>query len=482
MIYDHLPVRARRLATGALIGAVLIAGIIMLVYTYYAAATADDFCRASYPENLTWLAHIKQEYMEWSGRWAAHSVYVLTFPKIGITSIGYSLLLLLSGPIWFLIFYVAAQILFRNAMCGREKAFIALLLTVVFWTSMPGPGETWYWLTGSTEYQLPFLLMSCCLLILAAQLNNTRNYMKVVSCLAAAVLAVVVAGFNELIGLILLGLLTIGMILSLFLRRVDAALGFAGVLVSNLVGLAVNLLAPGTVAHAAVFSNGNNFLTAIRLVFLEPGQAPLQWLGQASMLWLTILLVTSPWFLARLPAWGKTPFPLPSPLSRWLVLVPLIGLAAVHLALFAADYAQGSSAPARVLNITYAVFVIGWLASLLPLGLLAKEAALPNQPVGKALHLIAAVMLPLSIVTGPNLMAGLSGLRKTAREFAPAVAAREVQMRTGTANASEPIELRPINSSPALFLWNDITEDPEDWRNQCFARFYGVRAVRLSKP
>jgi hypothetical protein len=482
MIYDHLPERARRLATSALNGAILLAVIVMLIYTYYAAATADDFCRASYPKNLTWLAHIKQEYMEWSGRWAVHSVYVLTFPKIGITSIGYSQLLLLSGPIWFVIFYVAAQILFGNAMCGREKAFIALILSVVFWISMPGPGETWYWLTGSTEYQLPFLLMSCCLLILTAQLNNTRNYMKVVSCLGAAVLAILVAGFNELIGLILLGLLTIGMILSLFLRRVDAALGFAGVLVSSLVGLAVNLLAPGTVAHAAVFSNGYNFLTAIRVVFLEPGQAPLQWLGQASMLWLTILLVTSPWFLARLPAWVRTPFPLPSTLPLWLALVPLIGLVAVHLTLFATDYAQGSSAPARTLDIAYAVFVFGWLASLIPLGLLAKEAAVPNQPVGKALHLIAAVMLPLSIVTGPNLMAGLSGLRKTAREFAPAVAAREVQMRTRTANASEPIELKPITISPILFLWNDITEDPEDWRNQCFARFYGVRAVRQSKP
>jgi hypothetical protein len=306
--------------------------------------------------------------------------------------------------------------------------------------------------------------------------------MKVVSCLGAAVLAVVVAGLNELVGLMLLGLLTIGMILSLLLRRVDAALGFAAGLVSDLVGLAVNVLAPWTVAHAAVFSNGYDFLTAIRLVFLEPGQAPLQWLGQASMLWLTILLVTSPWFLARLPAWVKTPFPLPSPLPLWLVLVPLIGLAAVHLTLFAADYAQGSSAPARVLNIAYAFFVIGWLASLIPLGLLAKEAALPNQPVGKALFLIAAVMLPLSIVTGRNLMAGPSCLKKTAREFAPAVAARDVQMRAKTADASEPIEVRPINTSSILLLWNDITEDPEDWRNQCFARFYGVRAVRLSKP
>jgi hypothetical protein len=69
--------------------------------------------------------------------------------------------------------------------------------------------------------------------------------MKVVSCLGAAVLAVVVAGLNGLVGLMLLGLLTIGMILSLLLRRVDAALGFAAVLVSDLVGLAVNVLAQG---------------------------------------------------------------------------------------------------------------------------------------------------------------------------------------------------------------------------------------------
>jgi hypothetical protein len=200
------------------------------------------------------------------------------------------------------------------------------------------------------------------------------------------------------------------------------------------------------------------------------------------MLWLTILLVTSPWFLARLPAWVKTPFPLRSSLPLWLVLVPSVGLAAVHLTLLAADYAQGSIAPARTLDITYAVFVIGWLASLIPLGLLARGTVVPDQPVGKALHLVAAVMLPLSIVTSPNLMAGISDLRKTAREFAPAVAAREVQMRTGTASAGEPIELRPINTSPRLLLWNDITEDPEDWRNECFARFNGVRALRRSKP
>jgi hypothetical protein len=121
MIYDHLPERSRWLTTSALNGAILLAGIVMLIYTYYAAATADDFCRASYPVNLTWLAHIKQEYMEWSGRWAAHSVYVLTFPKIGITSIGYSLLLLLSGPIWFLIFYAAADSIRECDAWSRES-------------------------------------------------------------------------------------------------------------------------------------------------------------------------------------------------------------------------------------------------------------------------------------------------------------------------------------------------------------------------
>ena len=275
-----------------------------------------------------------------------HSLYVLTFPKIAITSISYSLLLLFSGPIWFLIFYITAHILFGNAMRRGEKAFLALILTVIFWASMPGPGETWYWLTGSIEYQIPFLLMSCCLLILTGGLN-TSSYIKIISCIGAAILAVLVTGFNELIGLLLLGLLSVGIILSLFWRRLDAALGFASVLGFTAIGLAVNVLAPGTAVHAAASTNPYNFSTAIRLVFLEPGQSPLPWLGQPSMLSFTILSSTSPGFLSRLPTWVRTPRT--SAVQLWLVFVPLIGLAAVHLTLLAADYAQGVDAPTRIL-------------------------------------------------------------------------------------------------------------------------------------
>lgn len=454
----------------------------MLVYTYYAVAMADDYCRAGLPANLDWLARVKQLYMEWSGRWAVHSLYVLTFPKIAITSISYSLLLLFSGPIWFLIFYITAHILFGNAMRSGEKAFLALILTVVFWASMPGPGETWYWLTGSIEYQIPFLLMGCCLLILTASVNSS-SYIKVISCVGAVILAALVTGFNELIGLLLLGFLSIGIMLSLFWRRLDAALGFTIVLGFTVVGLAVNLLAPGTAVHAAVSTNPYNFITAIRLVFLEPGQAPLPWLGQPAILWLTVLVLTSPGFLSRLPTWVRTQFTPIVPF--WLVLVPFIGLAAVHLTLLAADYAQGVDAPARILNIAYAVFLIGWFASLIPLGRLSSEHAVPDQSLGKALHLVAAVMLPLSIILGTNVMSGLSSLRKTVREFAPAVAARQVLMRAATENNAhqgDPIGVSPITSNPKLFFWSDVTEDPEDWRNECFARYYRVRAVRLLKP
>jgi hypothetical protein len=482
VIYDHLPKRTQRLARGALAGAILLAVAVMLIYTYYAVAMADDYCRAGLPANLDWLARVKKLYMEWSGRWAVHSLYVLTFPKIAITSTSYSLLLLFSGPIWFLIFYITAHILFGNAMRRGEKAFLALILTVIFWASMPGPGETWYWLTGSIEYQIPFLLMSCCLLILTGSLNSS-SYIKIISCIGAAILAVLVTGFNELIGLLLLGLLSVGIILSLFWRRLDAALGFASVLGFTAIGLAVNVLAPGTAVHAAVSTNPYNFSTAIRLVFLEPGQSPLPWLGQPSMLWFTILVLTSPGFLSRLPTWVRTPRT--SAVRLWLVFVPLIGLAAVHLTLLAADYAQGVDAPTRILNIAYAVFLIGWFASLIPVGLLSTETAVPDQSLGKALHLVAAVMLPVSIVLGANVMSGLSSLRKTAREFAPAMAARQVMMRAAAENNAHqggPIELSPIASNPKLFFWNDITEDPEDWRNECFARFYRVGSVRVSKP
>jgi hypothetical protein len=101
------------------------------------------------------------------------------------------------------------------------------------------------------------------------------------------------------------------------------------------------------------------------------------------------------------------------------------------------------------------------------------------------LHLVAAVMLPLSIILGANVMSGLSSLRKTVREFAPAVAARQALLRAETGNNArpgDPIELSPITSNPRLFFWMDIREDPDDWHNECFARFYHVKSVRLSKP
>jgi hypothetical protein len=488
VIYDHLPGRSRRLARTALGGAILVTIAVMLIYTFYAVAIADDYCRASYAPDLTWLAHVKRMYTEWSGRWAVHSVYALTYRDIAITSISYSLLLLLSGPLWFVIFYITAHILLGNAMRRGEKAFLAVLFTVVFWASMPGPGETWYWLTGSIEYQLPFLLMACCLLTLTAG-RNSSSAVKVICCIGAAVLAVLVTGFNELVGLILLGLLFIGTVLSLLWRRFDDALEFTAVLGFTVIGLAINLLAPGTVVHGGLSTNPYNLMTAIRLVFLEPGQAPLPWLGQPPMLWLTILFLTSPGFLSRLPAWVRTqPWvrtQRQSTVPLWLILVPLIGIVAVHLTLIAADYAQGLEAPARILNIAYAVFLIGWFASLIPLGLLSSEAAVPKQSLGKALHLIAAVMLPLSIILSANVMSGLSSLRKTVREFAPAVAARQALLRAQTANNTrqgDPIELSPITSNPKLFFWMDIREDPDDWHNECFARFYNVKSVRLSKP
>jgi hypothetical protein len=305
---------------------------------------------------------------------------------------------------------------------------------------------------------------------------------KMISWLVASVIAIIVTGFNELVGLILLGVLFFGMILALGFRRLDATIGFAAVFTATLFGVAVNLLAPGTAVHGAESPNPYNLLTAIRLVFTTPGQAPLQWLGQPTMVWVTVLLVTSPWFLKNLPAWVRKPSPLPWPLSHWLVLIPLIGLVAVHCTLFAADYAQGFNAPTRILDITYAVFLIGWLASLIPLGLLAADNSLPYQPVGKALHLIAAVMLPLSILTAPNVMAGVSNSAMTARVFAPAVAEREAQMRAGAAIGTKLINLRPINASPALFFWSDLSQDPNDWHNKCFARYYQVGAVRVSKP
>ena len=456
--------------------------VLATIYAFVATATADDFCRANLPTTPgAWLSVIIKNYHVWSGRWAVHGLYALTFPYLNVTSINYNLLIFLSAACWMAIFFCFIHVAFRGKLPLAQKLIFTALICCVYWAGMPDPGETWYWLTGSVEYQLPLLLIALSLAVLSSKWATESVFaVRLGAFLIGTLLAVLVTGLNEFIALFLLGALAIATALALVRGRPMLAASYAGVLVVTAAATAFNLTAPGTAVRAGLdFPNRYNLVFGVKTALLDPTATPLRWLSDARLLSLTFLLLTSPWFARLTPTWLLWPLPGPKALVRWSVVVPVAALAAVCLGTFAVAYAQGLVLPGRILNVIYAVFIVGWLASMATLApLAAANAASPNG-LTRAIQIAAGVMLAVTLLAAPNTLNAATALPHVLLKWRPAIDARDAAIRASVKAGRGDVILEPIAGRPVMLFWRDQPTDPNDWHNTCMAEFYGARSIAV---
>jgi hypothetical protein len=424
---------------------------------------------------------VQDSYANWTGRWAGQAIYALTFPHIGITSFSYNLLITLSAPLWFAVFYCFLHILFRRSLDWKEKALFAALLTTIYWVGMPAVGETWYWLTGSVEYQLPFLLMAISLLALTSEWVTGRLLGPKLGAVAlSCVLALLITGLNELVGLLLLGCLAVAAFLAFSRKRLDLAAIYGVVLLVVIGGILFNLGAPGNAIRIAEdFPNGSNPKFAVRAL-VDPDTSPIRWLGDARLLCLSALLITSTRFLRLRPEWTSWKLPLPGPLSSMAVMTPLIGLAAVLAAMFTVSFAQGTEPPARVTNLIYAALIVGWIAALVPIGRVAGSDSETPGTLLRGINTGAALLLPALLVIAPTTLRAAADLPAIATQWRPQLDARYREIAQRVATGERDLTVSPILVDPKSYFWDDIGPRAEDWKNQCMAEFHGAGQLRTS--
>jgi hypothetical protein len=467
-----------------LVAAITLVCLLSLALAFFAPASFDDFCRGRWSRDIgTVFARVQDSYANWTGRWAGQALYALTFPHIGVTSINYDLLIALSAPLWFAVFYCFLHIFFRSSLGGKDKAIFAALLTAIYWVGMPVSGETWYWLTGSVEYQLPFLLMALSLLVLtSARVTSAAIAPKVGAVLLGALLAFLVTGLNELVGLLLLGCLFVAAFLAFVRKRLDVVAIYGIVIVVVVGGIALNITAPGNAIRVASdFPDANNPKFAVRFL-VDPDTSPIRWLGDARLLCLGALLVTSTRFLKLRQDWTGWKLPLPGPLSSMAVVAPLIGLIAVVALTFAVAFAQGTEPPGRVTNLIYAALIIGWVGALAPIGRLAGADSETPGPIMRGINIGAAILLPVTLLIAPVTLKAAADLPAIATQWRPQLEARQQEIMKRAAAGERDLALSPITVDPKSYFWDDIGPVPEDWRNQCMAEFYGAKTLRTSAP
>lgn len=462
---------------------VALIGVVILIYTATVTGTNDDYCTSSLPTAPgAWLEHIYEAYHSWTGRWAAMGIYGLVFPHLEVTSTAYKLFILMSLPIWILSFYLMTQIVYRNMLSIRQKLAVATLLTAIYWSGMPSPGQTWYWATGSVEYQIPFLLT-----VTGASLLFSRHAFagplasKLAISLGVLLLLVFVSGMNELITIYFLGIVMVRIFISVSLKDYVMLTALAVIASVGAIALAFTVSAPGSALRALHYPGGGTLAGFLRGIFGATHESIFAWLVDPKLIAFSLLVLAGPMALVRVPL---SPDRMASALPRWAggwALLPIGAVLCVFLGRVVYAYKLGDQPPARLSNILYAFFIFGLLVSL-PAICDKVYAAFPSlHSHRKNLFILASAMLVLSLLSSANLAHGIQDARETVFEWYPSELARLRHIESSVANGNPDVVVEKLPFRPRLYLHSEWSEDPDEWKMECVARYFGANSVRVGR-
>lgn len=451
----------------ALVGfpVLLIAGL-ALVYTFFAYPASDDFCRAAVDRGSA-LRQTALLYEHWTGRWLTSLYFSWLTPRIGIFGSGYGLALILALGVWLAAFRLAAGLLLGETSSGRDRWILTALLFAVFWSGAPGISEVVYWLSGAFEYAVPFALLLGSLRLLAQVDRSGRGF---AAALAAGGIGVLTSGGHEFAGALGLAAALSGIIALLFLGRNRVAACWALAAALMIGGLALNQLAPGNAVRSALFPFANDVGRSLRITF-APETTPLRWLADPRLLGLTGLLLLAPGFRALQPRWLAMPLP-------WLLVIPVITVAAVLTGWFLAAFGLGFPPPERLQALLYAVFVIGWTATVLAAA--AHLRARNLLPAARGLPLTAAAAIfGLALVLSANPRAAVRDLPYAAGDWLQRNEDMFAAAYGGGAGRTDLVLRRPVRT-PRLLVGQSFSEDPSSHGNLCLAKLLRVQSVRAA--
>ncbi len=483
MLFETLPKTTARILRWFLIGTLCALTALSFALTFLAMPAGDDYCRWGLSPDISQaFKGVGEVYYNWSGRWATHAVYAYTFPHIDMHSIAYNLIISVSPFLWTAVFYAFLDIIYRKTLIAGFKLFLAVLLCATFWTGMTHQGDTWFWLTGVVEYELPMLLMALSLMVCASDSALGHDRARQVAAFAlSAFLAFMTTAFHELPGLLLLGCAGIGFALSAIRGRRDLMIAFGILLTITAIGVYLNISAPGTTAREHInFPNAHDPVTTVNFL-ISPRASPIAWLGDIRLICLTVVVLTVPVFARARPEWINWKLPLPGPFSSMAATVPVVTMLAVLAGFAITIYAQGHEAPGRVRDILFAAFIGGWMASLVPLAAIVSDRLPRNSTLRRPLQTGALALFPIVLLIAPNTMYGIRDVPSAMFDWRPALFARYAEIERRAVAGEQDIVVTPIAADPKAYRWDDVAADPADWQNECIAFNYKIRSLR-SEP
>ncbi|MDO7172753.1 DUF6056 family protein [Mariniflexile sp. AS56] len=433
----------------------------LVTISIYNNPSADDFCFNIKSNDLGfWNAQISW-YQTWTGRYTSSALLsieqLVSEPFYAYKFVPIVLILGL-----FFSLYTLLSLLFIN-LKKRDILVLITLILILYFFQMPSISQGVYWLAGSITYQVPNILsiFLMCFLIKLLQVKNLIYLLLSILC------SFLIIGSNE-VSMLLIDyfIFTVFIYNSIHHKKINYSLLLLVLCITAFSILVVK--SPGNTLRASYFPNKNQLIYSLfkSLVGLK------SYIGIWLPLIILFILIYFNDFRRKANIITSQFFNInPFIAVLFVAIIPFLGF-------FTGYWSVGRIPPERTINVIYFMFLIGLIYISFGFFYYLKQKKSDFIIYTKSVKFLIYTLIFILLGQNNNIRVAYSDLISGAADRYNL----ELNDRYSNLKHKEAtLTLPPLKNKPKTIFFEDISEDPNNWSNQCISRYWGLNSVIKDK-
>lgn len=350
---------------------------------------------------------------------------------------------------------------------SKKYWFISILILFIYVQILPSPVEGFYWYNGSMNYEF-FLAV---LLIEIAQFIKYYNTRKIKNIIFATILAFILSGGNHITAFAGI-LFSLAFLIISILKKKKWYYSIIP-LISGIVGFIINATAPGTaIRHEAINYEGSIVKTILTTV-TESINTMSNFTNLSIILIGLVLCIILFKELKNVKIRFRT------------ILITGIVFYIIYSGMMCAPlYATGGYGGFRVYDIYCITYIIMFLTMTCMIGsyiisYIDQKKLNHNSNKINNISLVILFFIILFISKTGTTNEAIRELKSGELEAYDAIMNERID--TYINNENKNLQIDSINVRPYLIYFDDITEDPNDWRNKSLTSYYNKESIVIKK-
>jgi len=433
-----------------------------LLISFYNNPSADDFCYNYKSNTLGFWNTQLYVYNNWNGRYFSTAVLSIK-SLVSEPFFVYRLIpVILLGSLFFSI-YQLSSLIFVN-LKRRDFYILTFYCFIIYLIQMPSVSQGFYWLAGAVNYQISNILTIGFVYFLIKLLNtNKRIYL-----LLSIFFAILIIGSNETSMLLFDFLIGIIFIYKyLHHKKINYSL-FIILLFAIIFSLIV-IKSPGNTLRASNFQDEHELFSAVFNTVIAAINHLMKWIP----IIIISIFIFYDYFNTKINAYKPTIFNI-NPIFAFFVVfsIPFIGF-------FPGYWIMGNSPPLRTINVIYFYFLIGFIYLSFVLFFKLKKHNKNFISFSIWVKYFLMVIILISMINKNNIRTAYSNLLSgSAYRYNLELINRYELIRN---NNKDTCYVPKLISKPATIYFDDITNDSNNWNNECYAKYWNSKPILIKE-